>query len=356
MQQENLMKNIEELRLIMPEYVNEYYLSKLAIPYSYKTLYEYLKEYKRFFEWMIDSDIVQVKKISEIELNSLETLKKKDMESFIIFLRERNLLNGNDKRKGLSQSTINRTLTALSSLFTFLTEEVEDEDGEPYFYRNVMKKIKTNHKKETLASKAESLKPKLFLGDETQEFLDYIVNKYPTTLSPRAATSYKKNVERDLAIISLILASGLRLSELTNLDLKDINLNLLTADVIRKGNKRDTVHIAPFAKPYLEEYLKIRQQRYSTSKEDTALFVTETSGRVKRIGNAAVENLVAKYSEGFKIRVTPHKLRHTLATRLYGNTKSLLLTANQLGHSSVQIVGTYAHVVDDEQKDALDKL
>lgn len=84
------------------------------------------------------------------------------MESFILYLRERTLLNSNTKRQGLSQTTINRTLSALSSLYKYLTEEVENAEGEPYFYRNVMKKVSTKKKKETLAARAENIKQKLF--------------------------------------------------------------------------------------------------------------------------------------------------------------------------------------------------
>lgn len=62
------------------------------------------------------------------------------MEAFILYLRERPLLNANTTQNGVSQTTINRTLSALSSLFKYLTEEVENEQGEPYFYRNVMKR------------------------------------------------------------------------------------------------------------------------------------------------------------------------------------------------------------------------
>ena len=99
-------------------------------------------------------------------------MTKKDMESFILYLRERPLLNANTTKNGVSQTTINRTLSALSSLYKYLTEEVENEQGEPYFYRNVMKKVATKKKKETLAARAENIKQKLFLGDETEGFLE----------------------------------------------------------------------------------------------------------------------------------------------------------------------------------------
>ncbi len=141
MRRELLLEKIEELKVLMPWYVLDYYQSKLSVPYSFTTLYEYLKEYRRFFEWLLDADIVQVTKIADIGLDTLENLTKKDMESFILYLRERPLLNANTTQNGVSQTTINRTLSALSSLYKYLTEEVENEQGEPYFYRNVMKKV-----------------------------------------------------------------------------------------------------------------------------------------------------------------------------------------------------------------------
>ncbi|MGV3199021.1 tyrosine recombinase XerS, partial [Streptococcus thoraltensis] len=252
MKRELLLKKIDELKDIMPWFVLEYYQSKLAVPYSFTTLYEYLKEYRRFFEWLMESGISDAEKISDIDLSILEHLTKKDMESFVLYLRERPSLNTYSTKQGVSQTTINRTLSALSSLFKYLTEEVENDQGEPYFYRNVMKKVATKKKKETLASRAENIKQKLFLGDETMAFLEYVDCEYENKLSNRAKSSFQKNKERDLAIIALLLASGVRLSEAVNLDLKDLNLNMMVIEVTRKGGKRDSVNIAGFAKPYIE--------------------------------------------------------------------------------------------------------
>ena len=356
MKREKLLEKIDELKEIMPWYVLDYYQSKLSVPYSFTTLYEYLKEYRRFFEWLLDSGISDVTKIADVELTTLEHLSKKDMESFILYLRERPSLNTYSTKQGVSQTTINRTLSALSSLFKYLTEEVEDENGEPYFYRNVMKKIATKKKKETLAARAENIKGKLFLGDETMAFIDYIDTEYQNKLAHRALSSFQKNKERDLALIALLLASGVRLSEAVNLDLKDLNLNMMVIEVTRKGGKRDSVNVANFAKPYLEAYLQIRAPRYKAEKQDQALFLTEYRGVPNRIDASSVEKLVAKYSQDFKVRVTPHKLRHTLATRLYDATKSQVLVSHQLGHASTQVTDLYTHIVNDEQKNALDNL
>ena len=358
MKREILLERIDKLKQVMPWYVLEYYQSKLAVPYSFTTLYEYLKEYDRFFTWVLESGISDADTMANIPLEVLEHMTKKDMESFILYLRERPLLNANTTKNGVSQTTINRTLSALSSLYKYLTEEVENEQGEPYFYRNVMKKVKvaTKKMKETLAARAENIKQKLFLGDETEGFLNYIDQEYPKTLSNRALSSFNKNKERDLAIIALLLASGVRLSEAVNLDLRDLNLKMMVIDVTRKGGKRDSVNVAAFAKPYLEQYLAIRDKRYKTEKKDTALFLTLYRGVPNRIDASSVEKMVAKYSEDFKVRVTPHKLRHTLATRLYDATKSQVLVSHQLGHASTQVTDLYTHIVNDEQKNALDSL
>ena len=356
MRRELLLERIDKLKATMPWYILEYYQSKLAVPYSFTTLYEYLKEYKRFFDWLIDSGISDADDIASIDIKTLENLTKKDMESFVLYLRERPSLNTYSTKQGVSQTTINRTLSALSSLYKYLTEEVENDQGEPYFYRNVMKKVSTKKKKETLAARAENIKQKLFLGDETEGFLTYIDQEYPQQLSNRALSSFNKNKERDLAIIALLLASGVRLSEAVNLDLKDINLKMMVIDVTRKGGKRDSVNVASFAKPYLETYLSIRDKRYKAEKQDVALFLTEYRGVPNRIDASSIEKMVAKYSQDFKIRVTPHKLRHTLATRLYDATKSQVLVSHQLGHASTQVTDLYTHIVNDEQKNALDNL
>ena len=356
MKRERLIDNIENLKAMMPSFVLEYYRSKSAVPYALTTLYEYLKEYHRFFTWMMAADITQVSHMQAISLKTLENLTKSDLETYILYLRERPRLNATTTKYGVSQSTINRTLSALSSLYKYLTEEVEDENGEPYFYRNVMKKVSTQKKKETLASRAEHIKNKLFLGNETQGFLDFIETEYEKALSNRAKSSFFKNKERDLAIIALILASGIRLSETVNIDLDDLNMNTFVVEVMRKGGKQDSVNIAGFAKPYLGNYLAIRNSRYCPIQQEKALFLTIYKAKANRIDNSSIEKIVGKYSKVFKVRVTPHKLRHTLATRLYAETNSQVLVSHQLGHASTQVTDLYTHIVNDEQKNALDKL
>jgi len=81
MRRELLLERIDKLKATMPWYILEYYQSKLAVPYSFTTLYEYLKEYDRFFNWVLESGITDASHIAEIPLSVLENMSKKDINA-----------------------------------------------------------------------------------------------------------------------------------------------------------------------------------------------------------------------------------------------------------------------------------
>ncbi len=132
-----------------------------------------------------------------------------------------------------------------------------------------MDQVATITDKTTLAARANAIEKKLFLDKDTQNYLDYIANEYKNTLSKRALIYYQRDVERDLAINALILGSGLRLSEVININLDDLSLDKNNVVVTRKGNKRDAVNIAAFAMEYLANYLAIRKERYKVTENES---------------------------------------------------------------------------------------
>lgn len=137
-------------------------IKQLVIPYSSKTLYEYLKEYERFFEWLISDHeklgetvrYADYDTIADVHINELAHLPKSVIEGYFVYLRE------NAERRSISEVSIIRTKDALSSLFKYLTQETEDDEGEPYF-RNVVK-VKIKKPKDTLASRADNMKENSF--------------------------------------------------------------------------------------------------------------------------------------------------------------------------------------------------
>ncbi|KRL62052.1 tyrosine recombinase XerS [Latilactobacillus fuchuensis] len=352
MDQLRYLELCEQRLTSLPDYVRKFYINRQANAYSSATLYQYLQEYVRFFSWLIDEQIVMVAEPRLIPLTALEKMKLEDIELYKIYLMNKRKTNHHK----LSFQAVNRSINALNALWYFLTIEAEQADGEPYFYRNVMKKVKLLKSSETMATRSRHIGQKLLTGDKKHAFIDFMQMTYPKQLSNRQLASYQQNCERDVAICVLALTTGIRLSELAQANLADLKLEQLTVTVIRKGGQQDTVPIAPWGQPYLEEYVQIRQTRYATTANEHALFVAKYRGQAKRMSNYAIEKLVAKYSEAFGVRLTPHKFRHTLATDLMAATHSETIVATQLGQTTTQATHLYTHVVDDEQRAAMDKM
>ena len=86
---------------------------------------------------------------------------------------------------------------------------------------------------------------KIFIDDQDIDFLDYVQNEYEASLSPSQKRYFKRDKERDFAILSLFLGTGIRVNELTNLRIKDIDFGSKEISVIRKGGKKDTVSVTP---------------------------------------------------------------------------------------------------------------
>ena len=94
--------------------------------------------------------------IADVHIDELAHLPKSVIEAYFVYLRE------NTERRSISEVCIVRTKDALSSLFKYLTQETENDEGEPYFYRNVMVKVKIKKPKDTLASRADNMKENSF--------------------------------------------------------------------------------------------------------------------------------------------------------------------------------------------------
>lgn len=365
MLREKAIEKVDQLIPTMPPFIGEFVELKTADEYSPNTILEYLKNYNQFFEWLIDQHHVSETQVSDISINSLENLTLRvatQYKSYLLRRKKKNSKKRNedgsiqDSTSNLSKVTIQRNITALKVLFKFLSESSNNRINKPYLSHNIMKEVSNVSDRKTLQARADLIEDKLFLDTETEDYLTFIREIYPGTLSKQAINYYKRDRERDLAINALMLASGLRLSEVVSLDIGDVNFDQNRVAVLRKGSKTDSVRIAAFAMEYLANYLSVRKERYHPDKFEPALFLTISKGTSKRITGSAIEKMVEKFSTQFKVRVTPHILRHTLATRLYQQTGNLVLTAQQLGHSSTATSTLYVHIDNDETTDALNSL
>jgi len=163
---------------------------------------------------------------------------------------------------------------------------------------------------------------------------------------------------RDRTILELLFSSGLRVSELVNLNRDHINLKRREFMVRGKGQKDRPVFISPEAASWIEQYLEKRQDnskplfiRYSGNKQ------TDLSGDHNRLTVRSVQRLVARYAllAGITKHVSPHTLRHSFATDLLMNGSDLRSVQAMLGHSNISTTQIYTHVTDPHLKQVHDK-
>lgn len=343
-------ERVEEKMKELPWYVGEY-IDKRRRKLSPASLLNYCHDYIIFFDWLLAEGYFQGKR-TEIPLDVLENLTIQQIEDFLSFL-EFKLDN--------SKLTVNRKLSALKSLFHYLQNIAETTELNPYIQRNVMAKIELNDIKEDQETIANRIEGKLLRGDEYEQFRQFVAYEYGLANkdNKKIFNFHKKNSERDTSIISLILGSGLRLSEVVGLDLDDFDWKKNKVRVMRKGNKEQYVYFSEQAMLDLKEYLKIREERYNVNKGNKALFIASSmgpKGTTRRLTERSIEKIVEKYAVAYgKPSLSVHKLRHSFATRYHLENNDVPKLRRQLGHSSIQTTMIYTHLTNDEMRSAVNK-
>lgn len=160
---------------------------------------------------------------------------------------------------------------------------------------------------------------------------------------------------RDRAIIELLFSSGLRISELVNLNRDHINLNRREFMVRGKGQKDRPVFVSKNAAEHVRAYLDARQDSLSP------LFLSysrrhskvDTSGDFRRLGARSIQRMITRYARlaGITKHVSPHTMRHSFATDLLMNGADLRSVQSMLGHSNISTTQVYTHVTDQHLKD-----
>jgi integrase len=299
--------------------------------------------------------LTESSRIRDIPLDDLERLHVDSIDHYRLFLSSR-------KEQANSRTTISRKMSSLRSLFHYLSQIAEDDNFYPLLKRNVMAKIsiKRTHKPKDSAAK---LAGKLLQDREIAEFIDYIKSGYAEDIADnkQAMRAYELNRIRDACIVSLILNSGLRVSEVVNLNVDDLDLKKKLVHVFRKGQNdfsfKTPVYFRQDAVPDLRQYLQQREIRYRAPKREKALFLALANGKKEgsRMTKRAIQEMVVKYAKKFgKPYLSVHKLRHSFATDYYLRN-DLYRTQEQLGHASPETTQIYAHLTDKTMAEAIDR-
>ena len=160
---------------------------------------------------------------------------------------------------------------------------------------------------------------------------------------------HEKTKVRDLALLTLLLGTGIRVSECVGLDLNDVDFDNMAIRVRRKGGYEDVVYFGREVEQALLSYLEQRKHAVPAEGHEEAFFLSLQN---RRMAVRSVENLVKKYASLVTTtkKITPHKLRSTYGTTLYQETGDIYLVADVLGHKDVNTTRKHYAAMKDENK------
>ena len=270
---------------------------------SNNTVSSYMRDIHQFDAYVNENGLV------------LESVTEQDVENYMAWMRGRSK----------SVATVTRALASLKSFYAYLLSE---------------KVISTNPAKGVVTAKVERRYPQILSGKEVELFLEQ-----PKCVD---AKGY-----RDNAMLELLYATGIRVTELISLDVEDVNLTLGLIRCESKGKER-MIPLYPAAVKALQEYIKEIRPQIIADENEKALFVNMNGERMTRQG---FWKIVKYYQEkaGIEKEITPHTLRHSFAAHLLENGADLRSIQEMLGHADISSTQIYTHLVKSKLKDVYQK-
>ncbi len=321
---------LREVLKTLPPFAKDYFRA-IEPTTSTRTRISYAYDIRIFFQFILsENPSFKGKAATELTVDVLDKMQAVDIEEYQEYLK---VYNNDDKTLTNGERGLKRKMSALRSFYA-------------YFFKREM--IKTNP---TLLVDMPKLHEKAIVrldADETAELLDYIEH-CGDQLSGQKKLYYEKTKLRDLAIVTLLLGTGIRVSECVGLDVNDIDFKNNGIRVVRKGGSEMMVYFGDEVETALRNYLEVRASITPLAGHENALFY---STQRRRIGVQAVENMVKKYAGEITTtkKITPHKLRSTYGTSLYKETGDIYLVADVLGHKDVNTTRKHYAAMDDDRR------
>ena len=326
---ENILK-LRQVLSTLPAFCKDYFRA-IDSTTTTKTRISYAYDIRIFFQFLLDENpAFKNYGMTDFSVDVLDQIKAVDLEEYMEYLK---VYQNGDKTETNGERGLKRKISALRSFYA-------------YYYKREM--IHTNP---TVLIDVPKIHDKSIIRLDTDEvalLLDYIEH-CGDSLTGQKRVYYEKTKERDLAIVTLLLGTGIRVSECVGLDIEDVDFKNNGIKVTRKGGNEMVVYFGEEVEKALKRYLEVRAGITPLAGHEHALFY---SAQRKRMGVQAVENMVKKYSRQITTtkKITPHKLRSTYGTALYQETGDIYLVADVLGHKDVNTTKKHYAALDDARR------
>ena len=337
--EENDIRNILKLREILrdlPPFAKDYFRARSSSAAT-RTRISYAQDIRVFFQFLIQMNpVYRNHTMQDFRVEDLDRVTARDIDEYMEYLKVYNTDERKSQgRKALTngEKGLKRKMSALRSFYAW------------YFRQEL---IRTNP---TVLIEMPKVHEKAIVrldSDEVALLLDHI-ETCGASLTGQAKKYHDRTVERDLALVTLLLGTGIRVSECVGLDVEDLDFKNNCIHIVRKGGNEANVYFGSEVEQALKRYLAVREGITPVAGHEHALFY---STQRKRMNVRSVENLVEKYASGVTTskRITPHKLRSTYGTALYQETGDIYLVADVLGHKDVNTTRRHYAALDESRR------
>ena len=302
--------------------IQEYTSSRTRLAYAY--------DIRVFFEFMhAKNNICSGMEIKDFPITLLDQITREDIEEYMDYI---SLYEKDGKEYMNNERGKKRKLSALKSFYNyfFCSELIQTNPA-------ALVPLPKQHEKEIVRLDA----------DEVAILLDQVEDG--TNLTKSQLRYHEKTKIRDVALLTLLLGTGIRVSECVGLDINDVDFNNNGIKIRRKGGYETVVYFGDEVAEALHDYLEKRHHIIPLEGHENALFLSLQN---RRITVRAVENLVKKYAATVTSlkKITPHKLRSTYGTSLYQETGDIYLVADVLGHKDVNTTRKHYAAQEDSRR------
>ena len=326
------IKNIQKMRQVLkelPRFCGKYFKS-IEDYTSARTRLAYAYDLRLFFEFLHENNSqLKQMEITSFPMDILDKITREDIEEYMQYL---SYYVKDGKEVVNNENGKERKLASLRSFYNYYFEAELIE-------KNPAALVSMPKKHEKAIIRLEQ--------DEVANLLDLVENG--SNLTKSEAKYHSKTEKRDLALVTLLLGTGIRVSECVGLNIKDVNFQVNGIRIVRKGGYEAIIYFGEEVEEALKDYLSLRNEIIPETGHEDALFL---SLQKKRITVRAVQNLVKKYSSKLTTlkKITPHKLRSTYGTSLYKETGDIYLVADVLGHKDVNTTRKHYAAQADERR------
>ena len=330
-EQQNI-ENVKKMRDVLeelPSFCKQFFRG-INDTTSARTRLAYAYDIRLFFEFLHENNSVCAKlEIKDYPISILNQVTREDIEEYMEYL---SFYTKEDKTYTNDERGKKRKLASLRSFYNY------------YFQAELIEKnpaalvpLPKLHEKEIVRLDV----------DEVAVLLDQVEDG--TGLTKSQQRFHKVTKIRDMAILTLLLGTGIRVSECVGLNISDVDFKNDGIKIRRKGGYETVLYFGEEVEKALKDYLEERSHVIPQEGHEDALFLSMQN---RRMSVRAVENMVKKYSSivtSLK-KITPHKLRSTFGTNLYRETGDIYLVADVLGHKDVNTTKKHYAAMEDERR------